>query len=127
MTNAILRRLIYIWLAITLCSATASAVDVRGRLLLRPPQPNIQPYPASGFQVTLTTQTPQGLVAVGLPAFTGPDGMYMLLNMPPGQYYLAVVAPNKLNWTIPVTITQGVPFPTSTGERWIFDVPQLLL
>lgn len=53
--------------------------------------------------------------------------MYMLLNMAPGQYYLAVAAPNNLNWRIPVTVTQGVPYPTSLGPRWIFDVPQLLL
>jgi len=127
MTKSILPRFVYILLAITICSATASAVDVRGRLLLRAPQPGMQPYPASGFQVTLTTQTPQGLVAVGLPAFTGRDGIYMLLNINPGQYYLAVIAPNNLNWTIPVTINQGVAFSTSTGTRWIFDVPQLLL
>lgn len=127
MTNSILQRFIYLSLAITICSATASAVDVRGRLLLRAPLPNMQPYPASGFQVTLTYQTPQGLVAVGLPAYTGSDGMYMLLNINPGQYYLAVVAPNGLNWRIPIAITQGVPYSSPTGPRWLFDVPQQLL
>ncbi len=127
MNYSLLSRFVYILLAITISCTTASAVDVRGRLLLRAPQPNMQPYPASGFQVTLTIQTPQGLVAAGLPAFTGADGMYMLININPGQYYLAVVAPNNFNWTIPVTISQGVPFQTSMGTHWIFDVPQLLL
>jgi hypothetical protein len=122
-----LPRFIYILVAVAICSSTASAVDVRGRLLLRPPMANMQPYPAGGFQVTLTVQTPQGFMAVGLPAYTGADGTYWLLNMSPGQYFLTVVAPNNLNWTIPVIINQGVPYSTPMGTRWIFDVqPQLL-
>jgi hypothetical protein len=122
-----LPRFFYLLLAVTICSASASAVDVRGRLLLRPPAANMQPYAANGFQVTLAVQTPQGLAAVGLPAYTGSDGMYWLLNINPGQYYLVVVAPNGVNWTIPVIINQGVPYSTPAGPRWVFDIqPQLL-
>jgi hypothetical protein len=122
-----LPRVLYVLLAVTICSATASGVDVRGRLLLRPPIANMQPYPAASFQVTLTVQTPQGLMAVGLPAYTGSDGTYWFLNMNPGQYYLVVVAPNGLNWTIPVIINQGTPYSTPSGPRWVFDIqPQLL-
>jgi hypothetical protein len=127
MTNSILRRFCFVLLAISVCSATVSAVDVRGRLLLRATMPNMQPYPATGFQVTLAVQTPQGLMAVGVPAYTGSDGMYWLLNINPGQYYLLVVAPNGINWTIPVAVNQGVQYGTPTGPRWVFDIqPQLL-
>jgi hypothetical protein len=120
-------RFIGILSAVFLTVASALAVDVRGRLLLRPPQPNMQPYPASGFQVALAIATPQGLMAVGLPSFTGPDGMYMLVNVEPGQYYLTVVAPNNFNWRIPVIIFKGTLFPSPTGPRWVFDVSPLLL
>src|ERR1700719_4553324 len=127
MTNPFLRGFCFAFLVITICSATASAVDVRGRLLLRPPVANMQPSAAGAFQVALAVQTPNGLMAVGLPAYTGSDGMYWLLNINPGQYYLVVVAPNGVHWTIPVVITQGVPYQSASGPRWVFDVqPQLL-
>ena len=58
---------------------------VRGKLIRIGPQGT---YPAGGIRVTVNSQ----YRGRSNPAYSGPDGMFYLYNIPPGQYVLEVWA-----------------------------------
>ena len=60
---------------------------------------NGQFYPIQGVQVTLNH--PQ--LGRTDPAYSGPDGMYYLYNIPPGSYYLEVWVTNP-PWVFNVNV-----------------------
>jgi len=67
-------------LALVLAAASAHAATVRGQLL------HSNGYPAAGYAVTVSSaQTGRSS-----PARVGADGMYYILNVPPGAYYLEI-------------------------------------
>lgn len=69
--------------------AAAEAGTVRGRLVRRTPRGE---FPAQGIPVTVFRSD---LGRSGT-AYTGPDGMYYLYNVPPGNYALELwVYPNS--------------------------------
>jgi hypothetical protein len=67
-------------LAIVCMTAHADAQTVRGRLMKGA-------YPIAGIGVRVTSPT-HGTSGV---AYSGPDGMYYLVNIPPGTYTLQVL------------------------------------
>lgn len=86
-------------LVIVLASAVAAeASTVRGKLERQTPY---GPYPAQGIPVTVNHPD---LGRSGT-AYSGPDGMYYLYNIPPGSYTLEVwVYPNSPPWKFPIVV-----------------------
>jgi hypothetical protein len=96
-----------------LLSGVAVAATVRGRLDRL--YPNGARYPAIGVAVTVYSQ------AIGRSgaAYTGPDGLYYLYNIPAGTYYLEV-------WTsrdprVPPTV-----YPITVSETST-DIPPIIV
>jgi Carboxypeptidase regulatory-like domain len=79
-------KLVGLALVLFILSASTYASTVRGRLERR--DGDGRPYPAVYVSVTLNNDG-RGRSA---PAYTGPDGMYYLYNVPPGTYYLEIWA-----------------------------------
>lgn len=75
-------------LSLLLAAAPAWATDLRGRIDGYHPYA-AQPFPMNGVRVDLWMMTPMGWQQV-FATFTGPDGMYYLQNIMPGQYTLQV-------------------------------------
>jgi hypothetical protein len=67
-------------LVLVLAAGVAHAATVRGRLIHQ------NGYPAAGIAVTVINA---GGVRCA-PAYSQPDGMYYLFNIPPGPYYLEI-------------------------------------
>jgi hypothetical protein len=90
---------------VVLTTGLASAATVRGRLI------HANGYFAAGVAVTVFN--PQ--LGRSSPAYTGPDGMYYLYNVPPGYYNLEI-------WINP----GGAPivYQIQVGEPYT-DIPQI--
>jgi hypothetical protein len=84
----IFRRLAYICALVLLLSTSADAATLRGRLLRV--YPNGAQFVAGGIAVTLYSQN----LGRSTPATSGPDGMYYLYNIPPGDYNLEIWVSN---------------------------------
>ena len=81
--------LLAILLAVLAQPVFAASSTVRGRLTRV--APNGQSFPAQGIAVTV--YNPQ--LGRSSPAYSGPDGMYYLYNIPTGSYTLEVWASNS--------------------------------
>ena len=80
-------------------AAAAEAETVRGMLIRQTPQG--AEYPAQGVGVTVNRPD------LGRSGFTysGPDGMYYLYDIPPGQYTLEVwVYPDTPPWVFDIVV-----------------------
>ena len=79
--------------------AAAEAGTVRGRLVRRNPQGE---FPAQGIPVTVFRTD----IGRSGSAYSGPDGMYYLYNIPPGNYWLEVwVYPNTPPMVFTIVVT----------------------
>ncbi len=91
-------------------TSAAAAATVRGRL--DRVYANGVRYPAVGVAVTLYGQN----VRRSAPAYTGPDGLYYLYNIPPGSYYLEV-------WTSRDPGARPAVYPVSVREPYTDVAP----
>jgi hypothetical protein len=88
-------------LQILIVSATLRATDLRGRV-------DGMSGPLPGVPVGLFVQAPNGTFAVVRQAVTGPDGIYYLPGVYPGQYVLQIA---------------GVNYPLGVGATSMQDIP----
>jgi hypothetical protein len=107
-----IRRLAWVLIP-CLIAAAAAAATVRGRLDRVNPQGFR--YPATGVAVTVYNQ----YMGRSGASYAGPDGMYYLYNIPPGQYYLEVWISHDPR--IPPTV-----YPISVYEPYS-DVPPIVV
>jgi len=89
--------------AILLAAQTALATNIRGRVQRMGPGGY---YPAAGMSVYLAVynHAARRYVPHSSPAITGPDGMYYLYNIAPGNYSLIVQYPNRAFMSYPLSV-----------------------
>jgi len=98
----LLSPLLLITLFILLANLNANAQTVRGQLLRK--TPSGQYFPASYIAVNLLSQQ-RGKSAI---AYSSPDGIFILYNVPPGQYILQISSPNNKK-SFPVSVDKNKP------------------
>ena len=94
-------------IAVTFPLSALYGTDLRGRIDGFNPFTNM-PGPLPGIVVTLFAVMPDGQFTVVRQGVTGPDGMYYLLGVYPGQYVLQIA---------------GVNYPLSVGAFQLQDIP----
>ena len=97
-------------LALIACSAAASATELRGLLNSINPY-NGYTFPRGGAQVVLLFWNGYAWTPFQVTA-SGPDGMYYLHNINPGEYYLQV---------------NGVSYPLAVYPQPYQDIPPVLV
>jgi len=92
-----IKRFVFTTLTIIIVStASVRATDLRGRV-----DGPIGPRP--GIVIGLFVQLPNGAFQIVRQAVTGPDGMYYLQGIPPGQFILQIAG---VNYPLGVAIMQ---------------------
>lgn len=118
------RRVARAVLVATLLFATAHA-DAAAQTTLRTRLQRNGPngwYPVAGLVVTVRVNGPSG--ARSLPAYSGPDGMVSLYNVPPAQYFIEVWYQNAPTPFIvyPISVTY-----TRTPYGLLCDLPPIVI